>query len=210
MNREFSSAVVFDRQQARALIREARDGSTQAVGQLIDACRNYLLHIARQEMPVALRAKIGPSDLVQDAAFEAQRDFASFEGEQLEQLLAWLRRILLNNTANIKRQYQHTDKRDISRERPLAFDAGAIGEPIDQCLSPGAALSIAEQQARVNRALERLPADMQAVIVLRNREHLSFQEIGIRMERAPDAARKLWARAIEQLRKELHGSHEQT
>jgi hypothetical protein len=41
------------------------------------------------------------------------------------------------------------------------------------------------------------------VIELRNRERLTFAEVGQRMGRSAEAARKLWARAIELLRKEM-------
>jgi len=51
--------------------------------------------------------------------------------------------------------------------------------------------------------LERLPADQKTAILLRSRDHCSFAEIGERMERSADAARKLWFRGVEQLRREL-------
>ncbi len=203
MDREYSPSVACDRQQVAEWISQAKDGSAEAIGQLIDACRNYLLLIANQELPLALRAKLGPSDLVQDTAFEAHRDFASFEGEQLEQLLAWLRRILLNNAANVNRRYQGTSKRDIHREQALTNGGRLQDEPVVGSLSPGATLAAQEQRERVDRCLERLPYDQRSAILLRNREHLSFVEIGVQLDRSPDAARKLWARAIEQLRQEL-------
>jgi len=198
---ELKPVVGATRPQVEAWIRQAKDGSNDAAGKLIDACRNYLLSIANQELPPVLRAKLGASDLVQDTALEAQRDFAAFEGEQLEQLLGWLRRILLNNAANVSRQYRQTEKRDVARELPLD-SRGAEGVMDDQ-RSPSSLVDSAEERQRVERCLDRLPEDMRAAITLRNRDDLSFCEIGIQLDRSPEAARKLWARAIERLQQEL-------
>jgi RNA polymerase sigma-70 factor (ECF subfamily) len=48
-----------------------------------------------------------------------------------------------------------------------------------------------------------LPDDYRRVIELRYLEEQSFEEIGARMQRSADAARKLWARAVERLQQEL-------
>src|SRR4051812_46159075 len=61
-------------------IRRARAGSHEALGQLLDGCRGYLLRIARDELDPRLQAKGGASDLVQETFLEAQRDFAAFTG----------------------------------------------------------------------------------------------------------------------------------
>src|SRR5438105_3396849 len=107
-------------------LQEAQAGSRDALGRALEACRAYLLLIARHEMPADLRAKGGASDLVQETFLEAQRDFAQFQGQTAEELQAWLRRLLLNNIANFVRRYRETDKRDARREVPLR-DEGAVG-----------------------------------------------------------------------------------
>ena len=49
--------------------------------------------------------------------------------------------------------------------------------------------------------LARLRPDYREVIVLRNLQSLSFEEIAARMDRKPGAVRMLWLRAIEQFRR---------
>src|SRR5205807_266881 len=93
----------------------AQAGSSEALGQVLEACRGYLLLIAQQELDTALQAKGGASDLVQQTFLEAQRDFGGFQGSTHEALLAWTRRLLLNNLANFRRAY-HRNKRQVSRE----------------------------------------------------------------------------------------------
>src|SRR6476469_3978998 len=94
----------------------ARGGSAQALGEALEACRVYLQAIAERELDPELRAKGGASDLVQETFLEAHKDFAQFKGDTEDALLAWLRRMLLNNLANFRRRYRGTRKRRAGRE----------------------------------------------------------------------------------------------
>src|SRR5436309_671969 len=98
---------------------EARAGSQEALGQALEACRGYLLLVARREMGEELLAKGGASDLVQDTLLDAVRDFGRFGGVTRDDLLRWLRRLLLNNLVDFVRQYRDTEKREAAREAPL-------------------------------------------------------------------------------------------
>jgi RNA polymerase sigma-70 factor (ECF subfamily) len=184
---------------------EARDGSRDALGQLWETCRQYLLLVANQELQQDLQAKVGPSDLVQDTFLEAQRDFARFHGRTEAELLAWLRRILLNNLANTNRSYRHTGKRAVDREvaLPELLASGAQSEPPAPTTSPSSLLAARERDTALNAALERLPEHYRQVVLWRNFDRLEFEAIGERLGRSPEAARKLWVRAIEQLQQLL-------
>jgi DNA-directed RNA polymerase specialized sigma24 family protein len=58
----------------------------------------------------------------------------------------------------------------------------------------------------VAQALGELSADDREVITLRNFEHLEWTQVGQRMGRSAEAARKLWGRAIQRLRPLLEKS----
>src|SRR5437899_2062269 len=90
----------------------ARTGSTEALGQLLEACRGYLLLIAQRELAPDLQAKGGASDLVQETFLKAQRHFAGFQGDSEGELKAWLRQLLLNNLADFTRLYRATPPAD--------------------------------------------------------------------------------------------------
>jgi len=184
-------------------LRAARAGSKDALGQALEACRHYLLRIAREELDSVLQAKASASDLVQDTFLEAQRDFPKFAGRTEAELLGWLRQVLLHNVANLARHYRATAKRQVTREVRLATDQQAGPEPVDAGPTPSARLQADERQAQVERALARLPADYREVILLRNQARHAFEEVGRLMHRSADAARRLWARAIERLQEEL-------
>src|SRR5438128_12586041 len=99
---------------AELLIAAARAGSTEALGQVLETCRQYLLLVANQQVPPELAAKLAPSDLVQETFLKAHREFAQFQGRTEAELLGWLRRILLNNLVSFSRQYEGTDKRRLA------------------------------------------------------------------------------------------------
>jgi RNA polymerase sigma-70 factor, ECF subfamily len=55
----------------------------------------------------------------------------------------------------------------------------------------------------LEQALTRLPEHYQRTVIWRHQQQLSWEEIGRRMDCTADAARKVWSRAIQQLRREL-------
>jgi len=196
---EARSLLGTDRGEIEALICEARRGSSVALGRLLDGCRAYLVNLAHRNIGALLRVKVSASDLVQETSLEALRDFDRFRGVRLEELLAWLRSILLHNAASAQRRYQVSEKRNLGRETHLA----AAGDVKDTAPSPRSLLAAVEEQEEVEQAIERLPTDQRKAILMRNRDHLSFAEIGIALERSNAAAHKLWVRAVERLEREL-------
>ncbi len=186
---------------------EARAGSNDALGRALDACRRYLLLIANQQLDPELQAKGGASDLVQLTFLEAQRDFVAFHGDSDEQLRAWLRRLLLNNVADFVRHYRGTDKRKLDREASLTFASGSQGtvDLAGPARTPSGEFMEQERLAQLQQAIARLPDDYRRVIVYRNQEDRSFDEIARLLDRSENAVRKLWFRAVEQLRQELDG-----
>ena len=101
------------------VFRRARNGSSEALGELFDGCRLYLLLVANEQLGSDLAAKTGGSDLVQETFVRAQQRFVSFDGATEVQLLAWLRKILLNHVISLQRRYLVAEKRRVSREVSL-------------------------------------------------------------------------------------------
>jgi RNA polymerase sigma-70 factor (ECF subfamily) len=186
-------------------IEAARRGSGDALGQVLAYCRPYLLAIANEQMEPDLQAKLGASDLVQDTFLEAQRDFAQFKGHCKNDLLGWLRQILLHNLATASRQYRDTEKRQIQREidQRTASMKEVLEEIADEGSTPSAHAVRQERDEALQRALAQLPEHERSVIAWRTYERCSFEEIGRRLKRSAEAARKLWARAVERLQKIL-------
>ncbi len=184
------------------LIWTARDGSQEAIGQLTEACRTYLLLVANQELPTEIQGKVAPSDMVQETFLEAYRDFSRFAGHSRHELMGWLRRILLNNLADAHRRFEQAAKRRASREVSLHQDGpdGQLG--IDVALdatSPSQAAIAREEEAELNRALSSLPGNYREIIELHHQRGLSFAEISRQVDCSAEAVRKTWLRAVKQL-----------
>ncbi|MFO0810514.1 MAG: sigma-70 family RNA polymerase sigma factor [Gemmataceae bacterium] len=181
-----------------ARLAAARAGSSEALGLALDGCRRYLMEVARQSLPAELRPKGGASDLVQETYIEAQRQFSRFDGASAAQLRAWLRALLLHKAAKLGRRYRSTQKRQLTREQVLYDSDGLASAP-----TPSVQVMANEQLRLLHAAIERLPDDYREVMGLRYREGLSFEDVGRRLGRSADAARMLWARAVERLRQEM-------
>jgi RNA polymerase sigma-70 factor (ECF subfamily) len=185
------------------LLARARDGDVTALGQLLELYRNYLRLLARTQVDGALRARLDPSDLVQETLLEAYRDFPRFAGGTENELMAWLRRILVRNLADQIKRYQAQGrdwKRQESLEGLLDRSSAEAHEALARGIStPSAQAARREQAALLADALVQLPPDYREVILLRNLNKLPFDVIAARMNRSSGAVRMLWARALEKL-----------
>jgi RNA polymerase sigma-70 factor (ECF subfamily) len=194
---------------AAALLLAAQAGSNSSLGQLLQGYKEYLNLLADEELGSAIKVKASASDLVQDSFLEAKRDFGQFAGRSTEEFQAWLRRLLLNNVANVIRSYQGTEKRDISRETPaFRYDLNATRPLAGEGRTASSIVMKNELLDALQLAIQKLPGHYQDVIRWRNYDRASFEDIGQRLERSTEAARKLWVRAVELLQQELDASHE--
>lgn len=192
------------------LIQAARAGASEALGQVLEGFRQYLLVLARHSLEPDVHSKVSSSDLVQETFLNAHREFHTFRGSSPEDLKAWLRAILLNQLTDFVRRYRGTSKRRVSSEvclQDVAAEAllGARTPAVD--LSPSDQVADRERSTLLDRALQQLPDHYLQVILLRHRENRSFEEIGPIMNRSADAARKLWLRAIALLKANLGEGH---
>lgn len=193
-----------------ALLQEARSGSMDALGKILEACRGYLLAVAGRELPPPLQSKVDAADVVQETFIEATRDFVHFRGESEQQLLGWLRGILRHNLTDLNRHFD-MNCRSLSQEVCL------LDELVD-CLRSGTTRGnraticeqlIAQEQCRaLEKAVQRLPSSYRQVLQLRYGERCHFAEIGERLQRSPEAVRKIVCRALERLRQDMRGYSE--
>jgi len=193
------------RQDVSQWLTQARSGSVDSLGQALEACRGYLLLIAQQELEPELQAKGGPSDLVQETFLKAHRHFGRFHGDTEAELLAWLRRMLLNNLIDFRRLYWQTAKRQAGKE--ISLEEGSSSFLGDARLAapeptPSGIAMEDEQAQALRKAMAHLPDEYRQVLLWRQQDGLTFEEIGRRTDRSADAARKLWARAAARLQKE--------
>jgi RNA polymerase sigma-70 factor (ECF subfamily) len=186
------------------VIAAARRGSAHALGHVLEQCRRYLLTVASSELDTAIQPKLAVSDVVQETFLEAQRIFERFLGGSQDELRAWLRAILLNKIADGERQYAAA-KRKVDKEVSLTpCDTAQIGIDLPAPAgTPSVALMAQERAAALTAAITRLPAAYRQVIVWRQLENLSFEQMAGRLGQTVEAVRKRWWRAVQHLQSEL-------
>lgn len=185
------------------LIGEARAGSTEALGQLMEGSRKYLLLMANQALDSDLRPKAAASDLVQDTFVEMQRDFADFRGTTEHELFSWLTAILANRLSSNVRRYRYTQRRAANREIPLELTPEAAFFDLGDGETPRDAAITSDEGQRLRRALDRVGEPHRTVLVLRAWERKTFVEIGETIGKSAESARKAWGRAVLLLKREL-------
>jgi RNA polymerase sigma-70 factor, ECF subfamily len=175
----------------------------------LERYRSWLGLLARLQVEPRFRAKFDPSDIVQQTMLEAVRGWPKFRGGTEAELAAWLRRILAHVLLHEMRRFGAAQRRDVSREvsleQALAESSRRLG---DALAAPGSSPSEQadrhELELRLADALVRLPADYAEVMLLRNIEGLSHDDVAERMGRGVGAVRMLWVRALARLRQELN------
>jgi RNA polymerase sigma-70 factor (ECF subfamily) len=182
----------------------ARAGSDSKLGQVLEAYRGYLLHVAQGRLDPSLRAKGSASDLVQETFLEAKRDFAQFGGTTDDELKAWLRQLLLNNVANFGRRYRSSKRR---ADREVSLEPGSSCSDGDGIAAddetPSVLAVTREEKEALERCLSGLPEDYRRVILLRYPELRPFKEIAHLMNRSEEAVRTLLSRAVQRVRNEM-------
>ena len=131
----------------------------------LDAAFNLARHLSRSQHDA--------EDVVQDAYLRAWRHYASFRGDNAR---GWLLAIVRHAALSHRRRDTVADLTDEFND---AMHSEAVAsEAADEQLDRD------EASARLHRALDALPFKFREVLVLRELEELSYQDIG-RIVRAP-------------------------
>jgi RNA polymerase sigma-70 factor (ECF subfamily) len=193
-------------QATSALLKRAKAGDHEALGALLERFRNPLCDHARQLLSPELAQKVSASDLVQETCIDAMRDFHRARLDHVKSLEAWLVALLANNLIDWQRRFKRSKKRDLRRERPLqeiGSKAMPLRAPSHQAPTPDEIAIDQEATQRLQKSLQELPRGYREIILWRNQERLTWKQIAKRLSRTEDAARMLWKRAVERLKRQL-------
>jgi RNA polymerase sigma-70 factor (ECF subfamily) len=191
-----------------AKIRRAKSADGRDRHELLEGFRNYLMLLARIQADRKLRSKVGDSDLVQETLIQAARDFGQFRGTSEAALTGWLRAIMGNKKALLARRYYGTAARDPRLEQQLNHEMDESTHQLDRAFfsnrsSPSRIAAGRERAVLLADALAGLPAHYRDVVVLHHVQGYTMPEVAEAMGRSVDSVKKLWARAMVQLRSSL-------
>jgi RNA polymerase sigma-70 factor, ECF subfamily len=169
--------------------------------------RGYLRVLAGLNLPADLRAKLDPSDVVQQTLLKAHEKRAQLRGRSEAEAAGWLRAILATTLAEAARAFAR-DRRDLGREQSLEAAVEESSARLEAWLaadqsSPSAAAQRHEQLARLADAIDRLPEDQRRAVELRHLCGLPVAEIAAEMDRTDVAVAGLIRRGLQRLRELL-------
>ncbi len=176
----------------KELIAAAAKGDTHAYRLLVEAYHSRLYRIAFEIMRTAEDAE----DILQEAFVKAYLSLPSFKGDS--SFYTWIYRIVYNMAIDIKRKHirRGGDKLELTEERIDATQNLTPGLGVTDSKRPDELLIEKEELQEVNKALAELTDDHRDVIVMREVDGLSYDEIAdvLKISRGTVMSRLFYAR----------------
>ena len=139
-------------------------------------------------------------DLSQEVFLRVFRTIHTFRGQSA--LRTWIYRIAINQARNRQRWWRRRRRSDQVQLEQHVLDHGELRQPGD-CDAPDRALARKEMATRLWAALDALPFDQRTVIVLREIDGLSYDDIAESLEVAVGTVKSRLTRARQTLREQL-------
>jgi RNA polymerase sigma-70 factor (ECF subfamily) len=181
------ASAIGVRTEDAALVAALKAGSEEAFGILIAQYSQPLYSLIAR----SLKDPADAADITQEVFIKVFRSIRSFNGDA--SLRTWLYRIALREASNQRRWWTRHKRQETTIDTPVN---GATDDDGDEglCLSatlrsldrsPYEQAADAELRFRVEDALRELPEAFRTVVVLREMEGFSYEEIGEVLEVPP-------------------------
>jgi len=146
------------------LVRRVRIGDRSAFNQLVLKYRSRVMGVAARMIGDRAEAE----DLAQDVFVKVYNSLRDFHGEAL--FSTWLYRITANSCLNRRKR-----KKREQRLKEVMIDMEPVGSA--GASTPHALLERRQLQAFLEKTIQALPEDQRLVLILRDIEGLSYDEI---------------------------------
>ena len=148
------------------LIADCLKGQTAAFGELVHRYQDRLFNTVFRLVDSAEDAQ----DVVQEAFLHAYQSLDRFKGES--RFFTWLYRIAVNSAISLKRKQRIVVSLHVDRE-----GQGSVPEPHDvsELSQPDLVLERADEERRIQAALNRLSPEHRAVLILKDLEDQKYE-----------------------------------
>jgi RNA polymerase sigma-70 factor (ECF subfamily) len=181
-----------------ALIERCAAGEQAACAELVSGHERMVYQLALH----LLGDRDEALDLSQEVFFSVFRTIGSFRGQSA--LKTWIYRIAINQARNRQRWWRRRHQADqVSLDQHVAAH-GDLRQPGEHT-SPDRAYARKELAEQLWTALDRLPFDQRTVVVLREIDGLSYDEIAFSLGVAVGTVKSRLTRARQTLRQQLQG-----
>lgn len=168
-----AGTVKVDTLSDKELVEQARNGNQDAFSQLVIRYQDRVINIVAQR----ISDRESAYDIAQEVFIKAFRGLAGFKSQS--GFYTWLYRIAINTTLSYRRKVRRHGSM-LSLDRPLGGDDDEGGRKIevtDPGDTPGEVALRKEEVDTVREAIASLDDDFNEVIVLRDLQGLSYEEI---------------------------------
>ncbi|MBU0718554.1 MAG: sigma-70 family RNA polymerase sigma factor [Planctomycetes bacterium] len=176
-----------------------------------DALQRLVIHhdaglrgVVTGAIDAAMRSRIDPDDILQEAYIVAFKSLGDAEFNSPEHFQNWLKRIALDRLKDAQRA-QRRQKRDVAREaHEHAASTGSYPDLVHRLAggesTPSRQIAKAEAIAAVMSSLARLTDDQREVVRLRFLQDVPVAEIAKRLGKTETAVYTLCHRGLKSLR----------
>jgi RNA polymerase sigma-70 factor (ECF subfamily) len=194
-----------DSVETQRLLEQAASGDQTAFGQLLERHRPSLLKFVELRLNRSLRARVDPSDVIQEAQTEAAQRFADYLRRQPMPFHLWMRKTTYERLLILHRRHLMAARRDVNREvrLPERSSLALARQLFASGSTPSRQIAAREMASQVRQAIARLPDTDREILLMRTFEGASYEEIAYLLDIQSDAAKKRHGRALLRLHKIL-------
>jgi RNA polymerase sigma-70 factor (ECF subfamily) len=194
-----------DSPETQSLLQQAQAGDRQAFAQLFASYQADLRQMVELRLDPKLRARVDPSDVVQETNLEAFRRLSTYLEQRPMPFRLWLRQIAYDYTLKARRHHLGTARRAAGREVSLPEHSSLL--LAQQLVAAGSSASEVldrrQLALRLRQAVAQLPEGDREVVLMRHFEGLSNQEVGCLLGIEPGTVSKRHGRALLRLHRIL-------
>ena len=189
------------------------ENNEQGVEQFVNAFRPRLKRMVSARLDSRMSSRVDPSDIVQDALFEAVRKMPECLKDRPLPIYPWLRQLALGQMGNQVRTHLGTQSRSVMREQPVGLSDQSVMQLASVAIADESTPSrfVMREEARdaVNDALSRLDHTDREVLILKFVEQATTNEIAEILNISPEAVGMRRLRALRRLSQELDGLNDE-
>jgi RNA polymerase sigma-70 factor, ECF subfamily len=189
------------------LLRRCADGDPSATAKLLDRHRDRLRRLVAIRVDTRIKARIDPSDVVQETLATAHRQLPEYLSKRPLPFYPWLRRIACDRLADLHRRHLRAQMRSVKREEPLGLSDDSAIALAQRLLAPESShlgrMIRRELLERMHAALEILNPTDREMLILRHLEELDTRETAAVLGINESAAKLRHLRAVERIQKLL-------
>jgi RNA polymerase sigma-70 factor, ECF subfamily len=189
----------------RRLLHLAEAGDRQAFEELFARHRPSLVQAVELRLDARLRARLDPSDVIQETHLEAFRRLPDYLQRRPMPFRLWLRQTAQERLHMMSRHHLGAARRMAGRERAVPDRSSLLlaQQLVAAGPTPLQRLVVEEAARKVRQALDQLAEADRDVLIMRNLEGLSNLEVAQLLQLTPTAASQRYGRALLRLQKAL-------